>query len=383
MISLHRFTLCVLVIFVCVPIMSVSARVHATSTIVDSQHDALYEVFQPHEGLLQPPYNSSAVTLSWWLWSDDTDSNWPDDDGKTRADSLDIERDEDLMNNGTIRVNGQPSLEHVNQKIVDVTGDISIVQLEEGESVIFDISITPKENLSDDTLMYIILSRDSAYDHHGRYVENLIMEFKPEIGFSNLRGNVTMNQYVLEPSHLEAAGVDFELQPHGWSYTIAFMGKGENTSKPNLLALYHGPLPTSSTMLDLSDTFLPLIVIISASAIFYGVVQHSKQREELIPTLNAHWIDNEARGIEVVIQNGKEKTNILSWEVIMPWALSSRPPKLQLRPDETKSIELKFKQSCTAPCQIMIRLEIESLGVWKQHLILHTQDDDQASSSKS
>ncbi len=29
--------------------------------------------------------DSDSVSLSWWLWSDQTNSNWPDDDAKSRS----------------------------------------------------------------------------------------------------------------------------------------------------------------------------------------------------------------------------------------------------------------------------------------------------------
>ena len=39
---------------------------------------------------------SDSVSLSWWLWSDQTNSNWPDDDAKSRSGTYNLSSNTDF-----------------------------------------------------------------------------------------------------------------------------------------------------------------------------------------------------------------------------------------------------------------------------------------------
>ncbi|MEK9730944.1 MAG: hypothetical protein VW230_04205, partial [Candidatus Poseidoniales archaeon] len=253
------------------------------------QFDFLAEVFQPQTGLVEQTYNDSTIALSWWLWSDETGSNWPDDDAISRAETLAIEKNETLKSLGEVRINSHFETPQANMKLIDVSGTVSTALVEEGEAVLFDLAITPKVNLSSTTLMYLVISKNYATDHHGRQMEHLIMEWKPEIGFSNREGNTTNKQYLIEPEHLRAAGVDFDAEPRVWSYSIIFFGHQEGEGETQLLSLYHGQVPDPVSMENSRSFVFPVLILFVGAILFSGVVQSARRRDQLIPKLTAHW----------------------------------------------------------------------------------------------
>ncbi len=362
-------------LMISIPLVSASNDVHAESSIPSIQHQYLVEQFQPVNRTLPSNHNTSTVVMNWWLWSDETGSNWPDDDAIARTDSLNIERDQDLMADGEIRTNTHVGQSIANIHLVDVRGTVSIVRLEEGDAIVFNLAITPQENLSLNTMMYLVLTNNYAVDHHGRQLEHLVVEFKPEIGFSNQKGNTTFNQYLIEPDHLIAAGVDFEEQPKGWAYTVAFLGDDPETNETSLLSLYHSNLPDHTSTLNFSSALFPLFIFIFSGIIFYGILQNSLKRDELIPTLSAHWLDDT---LHLLISNGKDSATILSWSIEQPWNFKQKPATIQLLSGQQKTFKLTFKSMHDERLKISIRLEIESLGIWKQQLSIeppsHVQD---------
>ncbi|MEK9699156.1 MAG: hypothetical protein VW270_25490, partial [Candidatus Poseidoniales archaeon] len=335
----------------------------------------LVEQFQPVKRSLPSNYNTSTVVLNWWLWSDETGSNWPDDDAIARTDSLNIARNQDLMTEGEIRINTHVGQAIANIQLVEIDGTVSLIRFEEGVAVQFDLAITPRVNLSLNTMMYLVLTNDYAVDQYGRQLDHLVVEFKPEIGFSNQQGNTTFNQYLLEPDHLLAAGVDFEEQPKGWRYTVAFIGDDPVSNETRLLSLYHSNLPDETSTINLSSAMIPLFIFIFSGIIFYGILQNSLKRDELIPKLSAQW---NQEILHLSITNGKDSATILSWSIEQPWNFKQKPATIQLPSGQQKTFKLTFKSMHQDRLKISIRIEIESLGIWKQQLSIesphHVQD---------
>ena len=111
--------------------------------------------------------------------------------------------------------------------------------------------IKSMENLTDDTLLYIFLSKENAIDMHGRVSANLIYDMKPEVGFGIKANNTTSVEWLISSEHLYAAGIDFEDDPHGWQITMAFFGSVESdNSSEQLLSLHHFDVPFKSQNID-------------------------------------------------------------------------------------------------------------------------------------
>lgn len=347
------------------------------------QFDFLAEVFQPQTGLVEQTYNDSTIALSWWLWSDETGSNWPDDDAISRAETLAIEKNETLKSLGEVRINSHFETPQANMKLINVSGTVSTALVEEGEAVLFDLAITPKVNLSSTTLMYLVISKNYATDHHGRQMEHLIMEWKPEIGFSNREGNTTNKQYLIEPEHLRAAGVDFDAEPRVWSYSIIFFGHQEGEGETQLLSLYHGQVPDPVSMENSRSFVFPVLILFVGAILFSGVVQSARRRDQLIPKLTAHWQEGEGYVLMLSMTNGASPTNVLSWSVEPPWLFKQRPSTFNLRTNEEKIVKLTFKEHQTINCRISIRLDIEVLGIWKQQLSIEPPEEHQSKTTKS
>ena len=107
--------------------------------------------------------------------------------------------------------------------ILTLEGSIDIVSDDLGQwSLRIPVQMTPLVNLSDNTLLYIFLSEDTAVDHHGRTTQHLVRDMKPEFGFSNQQGNTTDTAWLISAEHLLAAGIDLEQNPYGWHITLAF-----------------------------------------------------------------------------------------------------------------------------------------------------------------
>ena len=113
--------------------------------------------------------------------------------------------------------------------------------------VAFDLEVTPLQNLSNHTILYVVLTEDRAVDVHQRTVHHLVRELRPEVGFSVKANNSTAFVSMLPADHLQAAGVDLQDEPNGWSYTVVVFGsEAETDLESRLLWMAHGPLPPRS-----------------------------------------------------------------------------------------------------------------------------------------
>ena len=105
--------------------------------------------------------DSDSVSLSWWLWSDQTNSNWPDDDAKSIQQSI-IYLQISTLNRFLSSTSMSPKLKPWNiiQNSIQVCpssiyGEIIIVDGDTGPWYIrMPIEMTPSENLTDDTLHF-------------------------------------------------------------------------------------------------------------------------------------------------------------------------------------------------------------------------------------
>ena len=59
--------------------------VHAVADLEPSQAKGLEELYAPASLSAMPEANDDRVRWAWWSWSEETGSNWPDDDALYRA----------------------------------------------------------------------------------------------------------------------------------------------------------------------------------------------------------------------------------------------------------------------------------------------------------
>jgi len=319
------------------------------------------------------------ISLSWWSWSDQTNSDWPDDDAKSRASTY------DLALNGqfdSISYFNQHSMEidatNNSSKIVDLMPIIDLageVVIAEGEAEIWYIRIpiemTPLVNLSDDTLLYIFLSQKNAVDHHGREVNNLIYDMKPEVGFGIKAENTTNVEWIISSEHLEAAGVDLKQDPYGWQLTMAFFGAIESDNgTEQLLSLHHFDLPTKSQNVDSSSFYIPALIGVVLFIICYALVSQSYKTEKGMPKISSEWKNPTTLNVE--IQSFSQRIEIKSMKVDSPWKMKNNPKSRFIEPEQIVNVELRFKQHEPTGCQIGIQLEVEELGAWTQYLMMNS-----------
>ena len=68
--------------------------------------------------------------------------------------------------------------------MVELSGDVKVVSAEDRvRMVAFDLSITPLENLSNHTILYVVLTENIAEDQHRRQAEQLVREMRPRLPF--------------------------------------------------------------------------------------------------------------------------------------------------------------------------------------------------------
>ena len=328
-----------------------------------------------------PITSSDDLTLNWWSWSDETNSDWPDDDAKARAGELLINISE---NTPTLITNEEISSEQaisnrnmlVNElPIISLTGELDVYAETDGHRIDIPIVMTPMKNLSDSTIMYIYLSKDYSIDHHNRKLSNLIYEMKPEIGFSIQADNTTETTWQLAESHLSAAGVDFTQDPHGWSVTFALFGSLENDSTNQLLYVNQVKLVTQSDRVDLDQFLVPMFAVIFAIIVIGTILGNMHKEEHGMPIISGYWHRTKTNCLVVEFTTKNRRMEIKSLEVDKPWKLSSRFKSRFIEPNKSIDIELKFKQSEPNDCRLNIRLEVEELGVWTQFLSISSNAD--------
>ena len=346
-----------------------------------SPDTSLNECFVALDTNVCPHHSSDDLILNWWSWSDETNSDWPDDDAKARAGELLINISE---NTPTLITNEEISSEQaisnrdmlVNElPIISLTGELDVYAESDGHRIDIPVVMTPMKNLSDSTIMYIYLSKDYSIDHHNRKLSKLIYEMKPEIGFSIQADNSTETTWQLAESHLSAAGVDFTQDPHGWSVTFALFGSLENESTNQLLYLNQVKLVTQSDRVELDQFLVPMFAVIFAIIVIATILGNMHKEEHGMPIISGYWHRTKTNCLVVEFTTKNRRMEIKSLEVDKPWKLSSRFKSRFIEPNKSIDIELKFKQSEPTDCRLNIRLEVEELGVWTQFLSISSNAD--------
>ena len=132
--------------------------VHAASELVESKAAGLEEVYVPASLSDVPEPQDDHVRWTWWSWSDETGSDWPDDDALYRASNrnLSLEANE---GQSTTEQHALPAV-----PMVTVTGEVRVVSAEDrARMVAFDLEVTPLQNLSNHTILYVVLTEDRVH----------------------------------------------------------------------------------------------------------------------------------------------------------------------------------------------------------------------------
>ncbi|RJU79973.1 MAG: hypothetical protein DWC09_08580 [Candidatus Poseidoniales archaeon] len=351
------------------------------STPLPEQRSAdtvLYEHFLPLEGPYETESNEDLIQLSWWKWSDETNSDWPDDDAKARLGELGLSDDttmifnEQKVENVTIADGLATGLESARQQtVLTLEGSIDILSDELGQwSIRIPVQMMPLVNMSDNTVLYIFITEDTATDQHGRTTKHLVRDMKPELGFSNKQGNMTDTEWLVTADHLMAAGVDLEQNPYGWHITLAFFGEVEGESTNRLLALYHSPLPNRWHASTPGNFALPLFLLIFASAIAAGAVSNAMKREKGMPRLSAEWKTIQPPVARFTFNAGNLPLQLKSCVAELPWGMKGGFKIKQIPADSEYEFVVRFKEIHSADCQVSFGLEVDELGTWTQYLRL-------------
>ena len=320
--------------------------------------------------------SENTVVLNWWAYSDETNSNWPDDDAKARAGELfvNLTTDESQM-----ITNEQISAEVANDNrneihyllpVVSLVGELNVYQELGGHRIDIPIEMTPLVNFSDSTIMYIYLSKEYAIDDHNRRLTNLVYEMKPEFGFSNQANNSTQTTWSLSESHLTAAGVDFADSPYGWTVTFALFGELEGSETNQLLYLNQVELATQPENVGLDEFLMPIFAIVFGIIVISTILGNMYREEHGMPIITGYWHRDKVNCLVVELTTKNRRMEIKALEVDKPWKLSSRFKSRFIEAKKSTKIELKFKQAETTECRIHIKLEVDELGVWTQFLAI-------------
>ena len=346
--------------------------IHAQVDFTAETTGGLSEVYLPM-GLQEantPP--EGYVQWTWWSWSAETGSDWPDDDAIYRASNRNLS----LNSTSTKVVHDDHAL--TGEDAVALSGQVKVVSAEDRvRMVAFDLSITPLVNLSNHTIIYVVLTENKAEDQHRRQAENLVREMRPEVAFS-VKANTTTDLVSMLPAdHLAAAGVDLMEDPTGWSYSVAVFGTEEGDREPSrLLALAHGDLPAPSSHVGIDQAWTPFLLSAITAVIVVSIVIAVRQREQAIPKLQATWSTEDSPRTIITVHAGQLDFKITSWQVNPPWRFKGRPPKLNLSAGQMKTITVDFREATTHDCHIEVSIEIETYGAWKQHLWLKSRNQD-------
>ena len=320
--------------------------------------------------------SENTVVLNWWAYSDETNSNWPDDDAKARAGELfvNLTTDEPQM-----ITNEEISAEVANDNrneiqgllpVVSLVGELNVYQELGGHRIDIPIEMTPLANFSDSKIMSIYLSQEYAIDDHNRRLPNLVYEMKPEFGFSNQANNSTQTTWSLSESHLTAAGVDFANSPYGWSVTFALFGELDGSETNQLLYLNQVELATQPENVGLDEFLMPIFAIVFGVIVISTILGNMYREEHGMPIITGYWHRDKVNCLVVELTTKNRRMEIKSLEVDGPWKLSSRFKSRFIEAKKSTKIELKFKQAETTECRIHIKLEVDELGVWTQFLAI-------------
>ena len=324
-------------------------------------------------------HDSDSITLSWWLWSDQTNSDWPDDDAKSRSGIYNLSTNVDFesvsfFNQYESKTEAIENYSKIDSSmpIINLAGEIIVVEGETGPWYIrMPVEMTPTQNLTDDTLLYIFLSKENAIDMHGRVSANLIYDMKPEVGFGIKANNTTSVEWLISSEHLYAAGIDFEDDPYGWQITMAFFGSVESdNSSEQLLSLHHFDVPFKFQNIDSTALYLPILIFVLLGIICFGLVSQSYRNEKGMPKISAGWKDDITLIIEV--QSFQKRVEVKSVMIESPWKMRNNPKSRFIEPNKLVNIEIKVKQRLLDNCNIGIQLEVDELGSWTQYLALNS-----------
>ena len=345
-----------------------------------SPDTVIHEEFLSQAGPYVAETSPEMVLLSWWNWSEETNSDWPDDDAHSRRGELGLEdgtvalfneqQGDNLTLEDGLTLGRQHSRE---QQVLTLDGSIEIVSNEYNEWFLrFPVEMTPLVNLSENTVLYFFVTEDDATDNHGRQATHLVREMKPEVGFSNSQGNVTQTVWEISSDHLLAAGIDLESNPYGWHITLAFFGEVEGDDTNRLLALYHTSLPTRWENSTPGHFALPIFLLILSSVLASGAVSSAMKREKGMPKLNAEWAAGEHLAANFTLHSGNQKVTVKSCEAELPWSIKGGFKTKLISPHSEIKFTLRFKERFDTDCQISLGLEVEELGTWTQYLRLPT-----------
>ena len=379
--TVRRIVIMLVLVVMALPVALANEQpwaVHAVADLEPSQAKGLEELYAPASLSAMPEANDDRVRWAWWSWSEETGSNWPDDDALYRASSRNLTV-QLAQETPTVETHDLPS-----ETLISVAGEVKVVSAEDrARMVAFDLEVTPLENLSNHTILYVVLTEDRAVDQHQRKVNHLVRELRPEVGFSVKANNATSFVSMLPADHLAAAGVNLKEETTGWSYTVAVFGTGaEEENESRLLWMAHGSLPAPQQSVSATQTWMPLLLTAIALVIAASIIGALRQRELAIPNLQAAWSTDDENEAIIRIKAGSHPFRITAWTVDEPWQFKGRPPRLELKAGEQRETAVVFKETLDGDLHLDVAIDIDEFGAWKQHLWLQPHPDVQPKNSQ-
>jgi hypothetical protein len=318
----------------------------------------------------RPDAQNDAVHVSWWPWSDETGSDWPDDDAKARIGQLGLNGEAMTVYNEQPEFSTAQSLQ-LDEPVLSLEGDIRLlVDDQGGVSLFLPVQFTPLVNLSDATVLSIYITEDRATDHHGRTAHHLVRDMMPQVGFSVEANNTTETTWTVPSTHLEAAGVDLDQQPHGWHITLAFFGGLEGENESRLLGLYTTPVPTSWDVTSAGDFFLPSFLLLLCLVVASGAVMGSFRREKGMPRIDAQWTSADPPLLQFRIRAGTQPVSLTACSCADPWAIRGGFKRANVAAGQHHEFSIRLKHSHHEDCHVSLSVEVEELGSWTQYLRL-------------
>ena len=109
--------------------------IHATDELQPSTADGLEEIYVASSLDNFPEANEDVVRWTWWSWSDETGSSWPDDDALYRASSRNLSVKAN-QTDSTVEMHALPTT-----SILEVTGEVKVVSAEDGARMVAFLSL--------------------------------------------------------------------------------------------------------------------------------------------------------------------------------------------------------------------------------------------------
>jgi len=349
--------------------------VEAQATVTASNHQGLDEVFLTPDVQSPPELATGHAVWTWWTWSDETNSDWPDDDATHRLRQF---NDTSPHRNETLVVS-HPMVEG---ELIDVSGSVKVMS--DGLDlrwVALDLALTPQTDLSNRTILYLVVKDDAAADAHGRTAPALVRELRPEVGFALTNGTTTNATFQFPADHLLAAGIDLTQASRGWTYAIAvFGGSLEDDTTPGLLFYTEDRLPSSDSVAPASERWFTVAVLLLALTMAGIVITNVRLRERAMPTIHAAWLSD--GGIGITVTTGSAATSLTAWSVQPPWRFKKRPPNLVIQPHSTRTLQVAFVTSCEEDCHLDVSMDVAEMGSWQHHVWLQPSPPDETEALK-